>query len=108
MNDALNKYLSLGLLDVGDDDSRLEFLRSAAMDLASRFMEEPREALYHALTAFEASPAADDASFAEAGSALETHWSTYRNRFKDNPREVLKAVSFLGLNLATAENKGVR
>jgi hypothetical protein len=35
MNDVLNTYLNLGLLDIGDDDSRLSFLRAAATDLLS-------------------------------------------------------------------------
>jgi GTPase-associated system helical domain len=104
MNDVLNTYLSLGLLDIGDDDSRLSFLRAAATDLAKRFAEEPREAIYHALTVFSLAPIADD-SYIEAGSALESHWTTYRNRFKDDPREVLKPISFLALQNASSENK---
>lgn len=105
MNDVLNTYLTLGLLDIGDDDSRLSLLRAAATDLAKRFAEEPREALYHALTVFSLTPPADEASYVETGSALETHWSTYRNRFKDKPREVLKPISFLALQIAASENK---
>jgi hypothetical protein len=105
MNDVLKTYLSLGLLDIGDDDNRIAFLQAAAADLAKRFAQEPREAIYHALTIFSSATSADDASYIEAGSALEAHWTTYRNRFKDNPREVLKPISLLALQMATDENK---
>ena len=104
MNDVLKIYLESGLLDIGDDDNRLSLLEKAAADLAERFKAEPREALYHALTLYSTSPSATDASFLEAGAALGNHWSTYRNRFKADPREILKPISFRALQIATSVN----
>lgn len=104
MNDVLSTYLESGLLDIGDDDNRLKMLQQASQELSECFIAEPREALYHALTLYSASPIGDDASFLEAGAVLNKHWNTYRNRFKENPREILKPVSFRALQLATDQN----
>jgi hypothetical protein len=105
MNDVLTTYLKSGLLDIGDDDNRLTLLQSASEELSTRFIEEPREALYHALTLYSPAPSADDATFSEAGTVLVKHWTTYRNRFKENPREILKPVSFRALQLAADANE---
>jgi hypothetical protein len=105
MNDVLTTYLESGLLDIGDDDNRLTLLQSASEELSTRFIEEPREALYHALTVYSPLPSADDASFVEAGAVLSKHWTTYRNRFKENPREILKPVSFRALQIAADANE---
>lgn len=105
MNDVLTTYLESGLLDIGDDDNRLTMLQSASQELSTRFIEEPREALYHALTLYSPAPSADDATFSEAGAVLAKHWTTYRNRFKENPREILKPVSFRALQLAADANE---
>ena len=103
MNDVLRSYLDAGLLDIGDDDSRLTHLEAAAQELSGRFVEEPREALYHALTLFSES-SAEDISFLEAGKALSNHWALYKNRFKEDPREVLRPVSFRALQLVSEKN----
>lgn len=103
MNDVLRSYLDAGLLDIGDDDSRLTHLEAAAQELSGRFVEEPREALYHALTLFSES-SAEDISFLEAGKALSNHWTLYKNRFKEDPREVLRPVSFRALQLVSENN----
>ena len=106
MNDVLRSYLDAGLLDIGDDDSRLTHLEAAAQELSARFDKEPREALYHALTLFSES-SAEDISFLEAGKALSNHWALYKNRFKEDPREVLRPVSFRALQLISEKKEQV-
>ena len=103
MNDVLRSYLDAGLLDIGDDDSRLTHLEAAAQELGERFAEAPREALYHALTLFSESSAAD-ISFLEAGKVLSNHWALYKNRFKEDPGEVLRPVSFRALQVVSEKN----
>jgi GTPase-associated system-like protein len=46
MTDILQNFLAQGLLDIGDDDTRLTKLRDAATDLQKRFTSEPRIGLY--------------------------------------------------------------
>jgi len=52
MADMLQRYLSSGLLDIGDDDTGLSKLRDAAADLQKLFNSQPRIALYHSLMVY--------------------------------------------------------
>jgi hypothetical protein len=104
MADILQEYLSLGLLDIGDDDTRLDKLREASADLQKRFEESPIAALYHALIAYSPNADAEDECFAEDAEALRSHWKTYQNRHSDVPREMFRALS-LDAVMAAAERK---
>jgi hypothetical protein len=108
MSDILQEYLNLGLLDIGEDDSRLESLRLTARDLAQAFRTNPRLGVYHTLVVFAPDVAPDDASFLDVAQRLEIHWKTYRNRFKDVPRQLFKAVSLEAVRSAIDSNENLK
>jgi len=101
MADILQNFLSLGLLDIGDDDTRLTKLREAASDLQKRVTAEPRIGLYHTLMLYSDSVDANDECFRENGEALSQHWPTYKNRHPDVPTTIFRGISLQALSAAT-------
>src|ERR1700733_8287331 len=93
MADMLQRYLSSGLLDIGDDDTRLSKLRDAAADLQKLYTSQPRTGLYHALMVYSENVDSEDQSFVETGEALSKHWNTYKNRYPDTPRALFRAIA---------------
>ena len=93
MADMLQKYLASGLLDIGDDDTRLTKLREASADLQKLFASAPRVGLYHALMVFSDKVDVTDACFTESAEALSKYWNTYANKYKDPPRGLFRAMA---------------
>jgi hypothetical protein len=107
MPDILQEYANLGLLDIGDDDSRLELLRTAAAELAKEMESSPRLAIYHALAVSAPDPSPTDTVFAEVAEHVQSQWKLYRNRFADVPRELFKAVSLQALATASSSSNDI-
>jgi GTPase-associated system helical domain len=105
--DILQEFLNRGLLDIGEEDSRLDRLRDAAKDLAKTIGENPHLAVYHALVVLSSDVSPADPTFDEVGSAVQSHWETYRNRFPEAPRELFKAVSLQALSLASESSEQI-
>jgi hypothetical protein len=104
MTDTLQKYLSSGLLDIGDDDTRLSKLRDAASDLQKLFASQPRTGLYHALMVYSVNVDSEDPCFAECADILAKHWGTYRSRYTDTPRALFRAMSIHAVSETAAAN----
>src|SRR5260370_22044120 len=107
MADMLHKYLSSGLLDIGDDDSRLAKLREAAGGLQKLFTSTPRIGLYQALMVYSEKVEPEDQCFAESAEALSKHWNTYQNKYKYTPRGLFRAMAIHALSESTAANADV-
>ena len=60
MADMLQKYLTSGLLEIGDDDARYAKLRDVAADLQKLFASQPRTGLYHALMVYSGNADSED------------------------------------------------
>jgi hypothetical protein len=104
MADMLQRYLSSGLLDIGDDDTRLSKLRDAAADLQKLFNSQPRTGLYHALMVYSENVDSEDQSFVETAEALSKHWNTYKNRYPDTPRALFRAMAIHAVSEAAASD----
>src|SRR5258708_5335259 len=100
MADVLQEFLSWGLLDIGDDDTRLAKLRDAAADLQKRFVAEHRIGLYHALMLYSEKAETEDECLRENGEVLSQHWPTYKNRYPDVPRTIFRGISLQALSAA--------
>jgi len=104
MADMLQRYLSSGLLDIGDDDTRLSKLRDAAAELQKLFASQPRIGLYHALMVYSENVDSEDQSFVEAAEALSKHWNTYKNRYPDTPRTLFRAMAIHAVSETASSN----
>src|SRR5713226_5172394 len=99
VSDLLQKLLSLGLLDIGDDDTRLTKLQDAAKDLQQTFSDQPHIGLWHALMVYSGNVDPNDPCFAESAQVLSKHWPTYRNRYTDVPRAIFRGISLQAVDL---------
>ncbi|MGZ0146082.1 GTPase-associated system all-helical protein GASH [Kribbella sp. WER1] len=105
--DALLRFLSSGLIDVGGDDTKLEKLRLTAGDLAGALKKEPTKAIAYALVAFDPLVPADDPVVVEALAALQKRWETYANTFAGPPVAVVRAMLVSALLRTAAENDDI-
>ena len=88
---VLQDFLSLRLLNIGADDSRLDKLVGASHELAQRYAKSPKDALASLLAAWD--PAADaNASLLDIGKLLEKHWPTFRGAFNGEPVTLFRTI----------------
>lgn len=92
--DVIGELLRAGLLtQIGEEEHRVEMLRSATTALAGSFASDLRASLPHAVIAGvdERTPVSS-APMVAADDALLHEWSTYRNAFPEPPAEILRAI----------------
>jgi hypothetical protein len=80
------------LLDIGEDDSRLEKLQRASAALAVALEAEPHLAVPFALVGADDTTPDDDPMFGLAHKAIMEVWATYRNKYQDAPTEIWRAL----------------
>ena len=87
----LQEFLSLRLLDIGAEDSRLDKLESTCDELAQTYATYPQRALPPLLAAWDPSAGADS-SLLEIAAVLQGHWPTFRGAFSGEPLTLYRAV----------------
>lgn len=87
----LQEFLSLRLLNIGADDTRLEKLDATCNELAQKYATNPDVALVPLLAAWDPAAGADQALLA-IGEVLQKHWPTFRGAFSDEPLTLYRAV----------------
>ena len=102
--DVLLRFLSIGLIDVGGDDAKLEKLRATAGDLADSLKDAPSKSAAYALVAFDPQAPASDPVIREALDALKIRWATYVNTFSGTPIAVVRAMLLEALTRAATED----
>ncbi len=88
----LQRFLHAGLLDIGDDDERLDRLLKAAAALEGVLFASSRQLPRAAVVACDATTPADDPMFTQVHEAIAAEWSTYRNRVSTQPQQLYRAV----------------
>lgn len=100
----LQRFLNAGLLDIGDDDVKLTFLRDASGDVAKMLVGSPSLIPRYTLVALDSEIPADEPVLEQTEQAIIGHWNTLRNRFPDRPRVLIRAVILEALGIAAAED----
>lgn len=101
MSDSvLLQLLSLGLIDVRGDDSKLEKLEAAATDVAAILKKEPGKTISFTIVACDPSVETTDAAVLSVVEILKSRWPTYVNTFSGTPIAVIRAILLQGLVLA--------
>jgi hypothetical protein len=99
----LQQFLHAGMLPIGDADEKFGYLKAAAADLAERLMAAPGRIPAYTRVALDPQISMHDPALEEAEEAVVTQWNTFRNRFQDRPRQLLRAVILEALRLAASE-----
>lgn len=96
----LQQILGAGLLDIGDEDTKFEFLEEAAEDVADLLTDAPEKVPFYTLIALDPQVDPGDPVLQEVEAVVTKRWKTLRNRFRDRPRQLLRAVILEALDRA--------
>lgn len=105
--DALLRFLTIGLIDVGGDDTKLDKLRATAGDLAAALKKAPSKAAAYALISIDPLAPVDDPVVHEVLGALRNRWASYVNTFSGTPIAVVRAILLEALTRAAAEDERI-
>jgi len=99
--ELLQSLLDLGLIEVGENTEAFQGIVAAADDLAQRFLQSPSLSIASTLVALDKNAPVGEPSFKLAKEAATSHWPTFSNRFKDEPRQILRMILFAALDAAS-------
>ena len=96
----LQNFLENGLLEIGDDAAKFDYLAKAAKDLAKNLSKHKAKLISYTLIALDSEASSDDGIFLEVEIIIKKHWTTLRAKFTDMPRQILRAVIWEALEIA--------
>ena len=94
----LQEFLACGLLVIGEEDKRLEWLEAASAELAKGFLKNKRKLVNATLVALDNALPEDEPVFEATESVVLTHWKAMRGKYPDRPRQILRAVMLAALD----------
>ena len=103
----LQRFLDNGMLDIGEDDAKFKYLQQASHDLSNSLLDEKPKVISYTLVALDSNISPDEPVLMEVENAIKQHWNTLRNKFKDVPRQIYRAVIFEALRVASEQNETV-
>jgi len=80
------------MLPIGDDDQKFAYLQSASTDVCKWLTDDKSKLMPYVLVAIDSDVSESEPVLEEVETAVKSHWSTYRNKFTDVPRQLLRAV----------------
>lgn len=99
MQNFLQQFLNAGMLQVGDDDSRFNTLRSAAQDVAKELGRERSKLVPYTLAALDVNLSPQEPLIQSVEAAIKKHWNTFRNKFPEPPVQLVRAVILEALDI---------
>ena len=106
-SDILQRFLSRRLIDIGEDDTRLEKLRAAAAEVSGEILHNRSHTVRYASIAFDPAIDGDEPSWQAVAPVVERHWHTYASRFASKPQVLFRAVLLEALRQAASKDMGV-
>jgi hypothetical protein len=100
----LQRFLDVGLFDIGDDDGRLKIFHDAANDLATAITKDPQKAVSATLVALDPNVPDEEPVLEEVEAAVREHWKAFRNKYPERPKGLLRPVLLQALEKASTES----
>lgn len=100
-SDALQRFMSSGLLENVDSDEMFQSLEKAVSALAKSFQAAPRDVVTATLLSLDGHASVEEPMFDKAEEQIVAHWKTFRGRYRDRPRSILRAVLLAALDAAS-------
>ena len=94
----LQDFLVCGLVEIGEEDKRLEWLEAAATELAKALIKTKRKLINYTLVALDDDLPETEPVFAEVEAAVTAHWKALRGKFPETPRQLLRGVILAALD----------
>jgi len=91
-NSFLLKFLELGLFDIGDNDERLDHLKSAIENIKTDLTQNQVKFPQYILVALDKDISPDEPVLIEVETIVTQYWRALRSRYKDRPIVLLRGV----------------
>jgi hypothetical protein len=91
-NDLLQKFLDNGLLDLGEDREKFNYIQSAAQDLGQKLLENRQQLAAASSIVLGGELPDDDSILLLCKEAITKHWPTYGSRFPGKPIQLFRAT----------------
>lgn len=101
MTNVLQSFLNAGLMDIGEDDEKFKKLYKTSQDVAKRLAKKKSDAIQYTLVALDPDVPVDDPVLAEVEANLQRHWNTYKSKYPETPRQIIRPIIFEGLRAAS-------
>ena len=88
----LHDFLELQLLDIGDDDARLDSLHAASMQIRDALNVDRHALSRYTRVALDANIAPTEPVFDDVEGVIKQHWRTIRNKHTSRPVSIIRAV----------------
>lgn len=104
----LKDLLEIGLIDIGYDDSLFTKIEESVEDLANIFLQNPQHIIQATITSLDSKAPASEPVFVIAKNVISEKWPTFSNKFRDDPRTILRLVIFCALHRASIKNNQIK
>lgn len=91
-NEFLQKSLGIGMLTIAEDDEKLQYLVKTSQDIAKNLQKKKKDIINYTLVALDPNAHPDDRVLEQVEGILKKHWKTFRNKFPDTPRQMLRPI----------------
>ncbi len=106
-SEILQKFLDRGLLDVGEDNEKFNYLTSAAADLANSLKEDRRKLVRGSSILVGGTLDEREPLLESCAEAIKKHWPTYRGRFQANTTQLFRAALLQAVSNVTSDESTV-
>lgn len=107
MENVLQSFLNIGMIDIGEDDEKFKNLQKASQDVTKKLLKKKSEAINYTLVALDPDIDIDEPILGEVEAFLQKHWNTFKNKFPDTPRQIIRPVIFEGLRGAAESEPAI-
>lgn len=94
----LQPFLQAGLLDIGDNDARLEHITKSIEDLRTKLSANKGLLISYTLIALDPSISDTEPVLIETEAIVSEHWKALRSKFTERPIPLLRAVILCALH----------
>lgn len=99
MQNMLQSFLDAGMLNMVEEDEKLKHLQDTAQDLAAKPPKTRTDVINYTLVALDPEASPQEPVFGKVETALKKQWQTFRVKFPDMPRQLLRAIIFEALRI---------
>ncbi len=103
----LQKFLDKGLLNLGEDRDKFDYVQLASQDLAKKLLENRQQLITAASVVLGGDLPDDDATMQLCKEAITPHWPTYGSRFPSKIFQLFRATLFQALAVLTGSDADV-
>lgn len=94
----LQPFLQAGLLDIGDNDARLEHITKSIEDLRTKLSANKALLISYTLVALDPSISDTEPVLIETEAIVSEHWKALRSKFTERPIPLLRAIILCALD----------